>query len=68
MRSIEWRNIPPLPPSGPTEPTIRRNVAALPVFGEDRLGLLALDRAEAVEATEVVHAVHAEDPTAIALA
>ena len=38
---------------------------ALPIFGECRLGDFVLDWAEAVEATEVVHAVHVGNPTAI---
>jgi hypothetical protein len=39
----------------------------LPRLAKVRLGVLVLDRAEPVEAAEVVHAVHAEDPTAIVL-
>ena len=48
-------------------PISTRNIAALPGLVEKRLGRLVLDRAEAVEAAEVVHAVHAENPTAIVL-
>src|SRR6202011_4654113 len=39
----------------------------LPRFVKERLGVLVLDRAEPVEAAEVVHAVHAENPTVIVL-
>ena len=41
--------------------------AALPLLVEHRLVGLDLDRAEPLEATEVVDAVHAENPTAIVL-
>src|ERR1700730_4645720 len=40
---------------------------APPRFAEERLGVFVLDRAEPVEAAEVVHAVHAENPTVIVL-
>ena len=60
MRSIEWRNLPPGMASESMVPIItrkasRRSHASL----EKRLGRLMLDRAEPVEAAEVVHAVHA---------
>jgi len=39
--------------------------ASFPIFVEQRLGRRVLDRAEPVEAAEVVHAVHVVNPTAI---
>ena len=67
MRSIEWRNLPPGTPSAATKPIISRKARRSQSSAKSGSVVLVLDRAEPVEAAEVVHAVHAENPTAIVL-
>jgi hypothetical protein len=65
IRSIEWRNMPPLTPSGPDGADHQSERPTLPLFSEERFGAFVFDRPEAVEATEVMHTVHLGNPTAI---
>ena len=67
MRSIEWRNLPPGPPNDTRRTDHQPEGAPLPILVEQWLARPRARRAEPVQAAEVVHAVHTENPTAIVL-